>query len=80
MLSLILMPMINVEVKKASHENQMSLIRRFSRKMQESRIIQKIKSQRYNERGLSKLSQKKLALRRIGRRIEVERLKKLGKM
>lgn len=74
------MPMINVEVQKAGHENQMSLIRRFSRKMQESRIIQKVKGQRYNERGLSKLSQKTLALRRIARRLEVEHLKKLGKM
>lgn len=74
------MSMINVEIKKTGHENPMSLIRRFSRKMQESGIIQKVKGQRYNDRGLSKLAQKNMALRRLARRKEVERLKKLGKM
>jgi len=74
------MPMTNVEIKKTGHENQMSLIRRFSRKMQESGIIPKVKGQRYNQRGLSKLSQKTVALRKMARRVEVERLKKLGKM
>lgn len=48
--------------------------------MQESGIIPKVKGNRYSDRGLSKLSQKKLALRKIGRRIEIEHLKKLGKM
>jgi ribosomal protein S21 len=74
------MPMINVEIKKTGHENGLSLVRRFSRKMQESGIIQKVKGQRYNQRDLSKLSQKNMALRRLARRAEVERLKKLGKM
>jgi ribosomal protein S21 len=74
------MSMINVEIKKTGHENAMSLIRRFSRKMQESGIIQKVKGQRYSDRGLSKLAQKNMALRRLARRKEVERLKKLGKM
>ncbi len=72
--------MTNVEIKKNGHENAMSIIRRFSRKMQESGIIPKVKGQRYNERGLSKLSLKTVALRKLARRSEVERLKKLGKM
>ncbi len=74
------MSMTNVEIKKTGHENAISLVRRFSRKMQESGIIQKVKGQRYSQRGLSKLSQKNMALRRLTRRAEVERLKKLGKM
>ncbi len=74
------MPTVNVEIKKTGNENAMSLIRRFSRKMQESGIIPKVKGQRYSERGLSKLSQKNMALRKLARRVEVERLKKLGKM
>jgi ribosomal protein S21 len=72
--------MINVEIKKTGHENAMSLIRRFSRKMQETGIIPKVKGSRYNERDISKLAQKNMALRKLARRIEVERLKKLGKM
>lgn len=74
------MPMTNVELKKNGHENATSLIRRFSRRMQESGIVQKVKGNRYSNRALSKLSQKTLALRRLARHKEVERLKKLGKM
>lgn len=48
--------------------------------MQESGVIQKVKGKRYNNRELSKLSLKTMALRRIARRKEIERLKKLGKM
>jgi hypothetical protein len=48
--------------------------------MQESGIIQTVKGNRYSSRALSKLSQKNMALKRITRRKEVERLKKLGKM
>lgn len=71
---------INIDIKKNPHENATSVIRRFSRKVQESGIIPKVKGKRYSGRPLSKLSQKTMALRRIARRKEVERLKKLGKM
>ena len=74
------MTTINVEVKKNPNENATSLIRRFSRKIQESGIIMKVKGNRYNERDTSKLSLKVIALRRLARRKEVEHLKKLGKM
>ncbi|MCC7436463.1 30S ribosomal protein S21 [Candidatus Nomurabacteria bacterium] len=74
------MPMINVELKKNEHENATNLIRRFTRKIQESGIILKVKGKRYNERPMSKLSEKTVAIRRIARRAEVEKLKKLGKM
>lgn len=70
----------NIKIERNSHENAASVIRRFSRKMQEAGIIPKVKGSRYSERGLSKLSQKTMALRRQARRKEVERLKKLGKM
>lgn len=74
------MSMTNVVLQKNPNENPTNLLRRFTRKIQESGIIPKIKGQRYNERDLSKLSLKKLALKRLARRKEVERLKKLGKM
>ena len=74
------MPTVNVELKKNEHENAASLIRRFTRKIQESGIIPKIKANRYSQRDMSKLSQKTVALRKIIRRAEVEKLKKLGKM
>jgi ribosomal protein S21 len=74
------MPNTNIELKRNPHENAMSLIRRFSRKMQESGIIPKVKSIRYSERPMSKLAEKNMMLRRLIRRKEIERLKKLGKM
>lgn len=69
-----------IEVKKSSSENNTSLLRRFSRKVIESGLVKEVKSKRYNERDMSKLSQKDMALRKMMRRKEVEKLKKLGKM
>ena len=69
-----------IEVKKNPNENNTSILRRFSRKIQESSIIQKVKGNRYNERKESKLKLKKGALKKLGRRKEIEKLRKLGKM
>jgi ribosomal protein S21 len=74
------MPTTNVEIKRNLHENGISLVRRFSRKMQEAGIIPKVKSIRYATRTTSKLAQKNMRIRSLIRRTEVERLKKLGKM
>jgi ribosomal protein S21 len=69
-----------IEVKKNPNENNASVLRRFSRRIQESGIIHKVKGNRYNERKESKLKVKKSALKRMARRKEIEVLKKLGKM
>jgi len=69
-----------IEVKKNPNENNASVLRRFSRKIQESNIIQKVKGHRYNERKESKLKVKKSALKRMGKRKENEKLRKLGKI
>lgn len=69
-----------IEVRKNPNENNSSVLRRFSRRIQESGIIRKVKGSRYNERKESKLKVKKSALRRMVRRQEIEKLKKLGKI
>ena len=69
-----------IEVKKNPNENNASVLRRFSRRIQESNIIRKVKSSRYNERKESKLKIKKSALKRMGTRKETEKLRKLGKI
>ncbi len=69
-----------IEVKKNPNENNTSILRRFSRKMIESGITQKVKKNRYNEREESKLKAKNSKLKRLKRRAEVEKLRKLGKM
>ncbi len=69
-----------IEVKKNSNENNSSVLRRFSRRIQESGIIRKVKSSRYSLRKESKLKVKNSALKKMTRRKEIEKLSKLGKM
>ena len=69
-----------IEVNKNSNENNASVLRRFSRRIQESNIIQKVKSSRYNKRKESKLKVKKSTLKHLERRKEMEKLRKLGKI
>ena len=69
-----------IEVRKNANENNNSLLRRFSRRIQESGIVRKVKNARYHLRKESKLKVKKSALKRMGRRKEIEKLRKLGKM
>lgn len=69
-----------IEVKKNTNENNVNLIRRFTRKVQESGIIQKVKSKRYNQRAESKVKVKLAALKRIKNKKQQEKLFKLGKI
>lgn len=69
-----------IEVSKNTNESNMNLIRRFSRKVQETGVIQKVKGKRYNERSSSKLTVKKATLKRLAKRKERDRLVKLGKV
>lgn len=57
-----------VEVNKNPNESNVNLLRRFSRKMQETGVVQKVKGQRYNKRAESKVQIKEAALRRIANR------------
>ncbi|MDE2399761.1 MAG: 30S ribosomal protein S21 [Patescibacteria group bacterium] len=74
------MAKVVIEVKKNPNENNSSILRRFTRKMQESGIVRHVKKSRYNLRKESKLKTKRSALKRMGRRQEIEKLKKMGKM
>lgn len=69
-----------IEVNKNGNENNASVLRRFSRRIQESYIIQKVKGSRYNKRKESKLKVKKATLKHLERRKETEKLRKLGKI
>jgi ribosomal protein S21 len=69
-----------IEVKKNTNENNASVLRRFTRKIQESGIIYKVKNNRYNEREESKVKVKAATLKRIAKRKANEKMRKLGKM
>ncbi|MBI2046501.1 MAG: 30S ribosomal protein S21 [Parcubacteria group bacterium] len=72
--------MINVEIQKNPNESTASIIRRFTKRVQGAGILVKVRGERYASRPQSKYKRKTSALRRIARRVEVERLKKLGKI
>lgn len=69
-----------IEVKKNANESNMNLVRRFTRKVQESGIIQKVKSKRYNKRAESKVKIKVATLKKLERKKTQEKLYKLGKV
>ncbi len=69
-----------IVVSKNPNENNASVLRRFSRKIQESGIIYKVKNSRYNERVESKLKVKRATLKRLAKRKVNEKLRKMGKI
>ncbi len=72
--------MINVEVSKNGTENSMGILRRFTKRVQGSGILPRVRSLRYNKRELSHYKTKMKTLKTIKRKTEVLELIKLGKM
>lgn len=72
--------MIKIEVQKSGSESNSSLIRRFSKRVQGAGILRKARSLRYSVRQESDLKKRQGALKKIGRREEYNRLRKLGKI
>lgn len=72
--------MINVEVSRNPGENAMGVIRRFTRKVQGSGVIPRVRSLRSSTRVQSHYKVKQRALTLLKRREETALLIKLGKM
>lgn len=71
---------INAEVTKNDGENPVNLIRRFSKRVQGTGLIQGTRKRRYFSRTKSAQVRRKQTLKVIKRREEVRELIKLGKM
>lgn len=69
--------MITVQ-KESTGESNLSLIKRFNRRLRGAKIIQRAKALRYVERPLSAYKKKKQALKRLAKRADFERRRKLG--
>ncbi len=69
-----------VEVRKTERENSQNLIRRFTKRIQQSGILRVARKSRFHQRPKSKEMQKRAALRREQLKGEYEKLKKLGKV
>jgi ribosomal protein S21 len=72
--------MINAEVQKSGAESALSVIRKFSRRVQGTGLIQTVRKRRYFERDKSKTVSKKRALKRIERHQNRLELIKEGKL
>ncbi len=72
--------MINAEVIKTGNENNLNLIRRFTKKVQGSGVLPRVRSIRYSTRKQSEYVKKKKTLKVLKRREEVAELIKMGKM
>ncbi len=72
--------MINVEVTKHGTENSLGVLRRFTKKVQGSGVLPRVRSKRYNERSLSSYKTKMKTLKSIKRKAEIQELIKMGKM
>jgi len=71
---------INAEVVKTGNENNVNLIRRFTKKVQGSGVLSRVRGMRYSSRKMSEYVKKKKALKSLRRREEIAELIKLGKM
>lgn len=71
---------INVEVQKSGSESNLALLRRFSKRVQNSGVLNKVRSIRYKTRTESPLKRKLGTLKFLERQAERERLAKLGKL
>ncbi|MEA2097720.1 MAG: hypothetical protein U9P70_01420 [Patescibacteria group bacterium] len=69
-----------IEVKKKDNESIGSLLRRFSKKVQQSGLLLQARSSRFKDKNLSRTERRKTALRRNEITIEKEKLRKFGKL
>jgi ribosomal protein S21 len=71
---------INVEVAKGGNDNNLGLIRKFTKRVQGSGILARLRSKRYSVRKLSEYVKKKKTLKKIAAREKIRELIKMGKM
>jgi len=71
---------VNVEVDKKNNENNMSLLRRFTRRIKGSGVLPRVRGIRYHDRNRSDYVQKKQRLSSIRKKEEMEKLIKMGRI
>jgi len=69
-----------LEVKKQERETSQSLVRRFTKRMQQSGLLMRARKNRFKRRPKSNQMKKRTALRREELKIEYEKLRKLGEL
>jgi len=68
-----------IEVKKKEKETPENLIRRFTRRVQQSRVLMHVRRNRFRAEEKSKMQKRNEALYKIKIRKEIDKYKKMGK-
>ncbi|MBP5994008.1 MAG: hypothetical protein KA731_03840 [Candidatus Moranbacteria bacterium] len=68
-----------IQVKRKERETAESLIRRFSRRVQQSGVLRRVRKLRFRQEEKSKDVRRDEALYKVKIRKEIDRLKKMGK-
>ncbi|MBI4120822.1 MAG: hypothetical protein HY457_01005 [Parcubacteria group bacterium] len=71
---------VNAEVTKNQNETNISLVRRFSKRLRGTGVLNAAKKIRFHTREDSQFKKKRWALKRIDKQKKYEKLKKLGKV
>lgn len=71
---------INVEITKSGNDNNLGLIRKFTKRVQGSGILPRLRGRRYSTRKLSEYVTKKKTLKRLSEKARIHELIKMGKM
>lgn len=70
----------NIKVNKKEKDSASSLLHKFSKKVQESGVLPKVRSKRYNDRAISKAKAKKGKLKKLVSATKYANLKRMGKL
>jgi len=69
----------NAQIESKKNENGGNTLKRFTRKVQESGVLKHLRNRRWLLRDVSPYTQKIQKLKSINRKIEVEKMIKMGK-
>ena len=71
---------VNVEIKRNKNESNISTIKRFTKRVQGSGILPKVRSIRYQERQPSAFTKKKARMKSLENKAKFDDLFKMGKI
>ena len=72
--------MINIEVTKGANENNLSVLRRFTKRVQAAGVLPQVRSKRYAERVPSKNTRRAKTIAYLKKKETISELIKMGKM
>lgn len=72
--------MVNIEVERGANENNLGVLRRFTKKVQAAGILPRVRSKRYTERTPSDNTRRAKTIAYLKKKEVINELTKLGKI